>query len=126
MQGMEAIFVWIGGIIMLALGLYLGMVYGKKEAISGAGNEDALRQKLSRTKDEYKAYRDSVGESFARIRASVDQFHKVYGSLFEHLADGGQRLSEAGADAMRLIAPDSDFMAKVQQSNPEEQKRGTS
>ena len=95
MQGMEAVFVWFGEIIMLALGLYLGAVYGKKEAVSGAGNEDALRLKLSEIKDEYKAYRDSVGESFAKIRASVDQFHKVYGSLFEHLADGGQNLSEA-------------------------------
>jgi len=114
MQGDTSVMIWVvqAGVFIAALIAGLFIAKGSKPAAAsdpGAG----VKRKINKAKNNYKNYRDSVHGEFNGLNDTIKEMNQAYGELYEHLANGGVKLSLSSAELKRLMTQDSDFIAKL-------------
>ncbi len=111
MGGENVALVWIGEAVALAIGLGIGVFWARKP--SSAKEEGVSLEDISATRNEFRTYRDEVGDHFEGTKDTIRDLNSAYGQLFEHLAQGGQKLCNSGAETMRPIESDGEVFARI-------------
>ncbi len=83
-------------------GLLAGFVIGWLSRTSTGSGQQRLTEDLQKTQQELEQYRQEVGGHFTRTAELVGEMTAQYRAVYEHLADGAQRLG--GDQAVRLEA----------------------
>ncbi len=116
MQGDTSAVMWFAQaavfIVALLIGLFLAK--GAKSVPSDFSNRK-IKRDINDTKTHYKNYRDSVHGEFKGLNASIKEMNSAYGELYEHLSNGGVKLSLSSTELDNLMKKDSDFIGRLTQ-----------
>lgn len=114
MQGDTSIMIWVvqAGVFIVALVAGLFIAKGSKSAASSDSGAEVKRG-INEAKNNYKDYRDSVHDEFKGLNDTIKEMNSAYGDLYEHLANGGVKLSLSSTELKRLMTQDSDFIARL-------------
>ena len=99
----------------------IGVIWGYRiasasnaKAASGKAspaNVDQIGEQLSRTKGEYKDYRDNVDEEFGNINHSIKRLNAAYAALLDNFVQDAEKLCPDNQDALKVASNDRDLIA---------------
>ncbi|NOY72784.1 MAG: DUF1043 family protein [Gammaproteobacteria bacterium] len=117
MQGDTSAIIWFAqaGVFIVALIAGLFFAKGKKSTPASDLNTRRIKRDMNDTKTHYKNYRDSVHSEFKGLNSSIKEMNKAYDELYEHLANGGVKLSLSSSELKNLMKQDSDFIDRLPQ-----------
>ena len=92
---------WISGILVFVIGMIMGGI-ATYLSIVRYGRTRELQKELDQLKDRFTDYRDQVTQHFMRTSELVQEMTQSYRAVYEHLANGAQRLCSDENDTSRL------------------------
>jgi uncharacterized membrane-anchored protein YhcB (DUF1043 family) len=111
---------WAFGILVFVIGLVLGCI-ATYLAIVRYGRTRELQKELDQFKERFTDYRDQVTQHFMRTSELVQEMTQSYRAVYEHLANGAQRLCGDESDTSRLAST-----GKGRLTNPAQDAAGES
>lgn len=115
-------YAWILAFLGSGIGIALGFYYarsGNKKAPAVAG---AAATTLSRTRDQYKDYRDSVTGEFVEINDSIRVLNAAYGKLLDNIVNNAEKLRVDNKEVLQRMSSDRLLIAtrqyETQESSP--------
>jgi uncharacterized protein len=91
-------------IVLAVIGAVAGFLLGTRRG-PGAGRVHAMQEELAQARVEHERLRGEVTTHFERTAELVNQLTGSYRELYQHLADGSQRLTTEGQAHARLEPP---------------------
>jgi len=105
--------VWLFGAIVLACGIFLGMLITRLLTPSSA-DIDQLKTDLQRERAEMERYKGSVNSHFNKTSDLVKELTQDYVKVYQHLAEGAQTLSDTPEFTQVLEQPQGRVLISVE------------
>ena len=105
--------VWLFGAIVLACGIFLGMLITRLLTPSSA-DIDQLKTDLQRERAEMERYKGSVNSHFNKTSDLVKELTQDYVKVYQHLAEGAQMLSDTPEFTQVLEQPQGRVLISVE------------
>jgi uncharacterized membrane-anchored protein YhcB (DUF1043 family) len=105
--------VWLFGAIVLACGIFLGMLMNRL-LNSSTADVDQLKSDLERERAEMESYKASVNSHFNKTSDLVKELTQDYVKVYQHLAEGAQTLSDSPEFTQVLEQPQGRVLISVE------------
>ena len=105
--------VWLFGAIVLACGIFFGMLINRLLNPSSA-DVDQLKSDLERERAEMERYKASVNSHFNKTSDLVKELTQDYVKVYQHLAEGAQTLSDTPEFTQVLEQPQGRVLISVE------------
>jgi len=105
--------VWLFGAIVLACGIFFGMLITRLLTPSTA-EIDQLKTDLERERAEMKSYKASVNSHFNKTSDLVKELTQDYVKVYQHLAEGAQTLSDTPEFTQVLEQPQGRVLISIE------------
>jgi len=105
--------VWLFGAIVLACGIFFGMLITRLLTPSTA-EIDQLKTDLERERAEMKSYKESVNSHFNKTSDLFKELNQDYVRVYRHLAEGAQALSDTPEFTQVLAQPQDSVLISVE------------
>jgi uncharacterized membrane-anchored protein YhcB (DUF1043 family) len=105
--------VWLFGAIVLACGIFLGMLINRLLNPSSA-DIDQLKTDLERERAEMERYKAGVNSHFNKTSDLVKELTQDYVKVYQHLAEGAQTLSDTPQFTQVLEQPQGRVLISVE------------
>jgi uncharacterized membrane-anchored protein YhcB (DUF1043 family) len=105
--------VWLFGTIVLACGIFLGMLINRS-LNSSTADVDQLKSDLERERAEMESYKASVNSHFNKTSDLVKELTQDYVKVYQHLAEGAQTLSDSPEFTQVLEQPQGRVLISVE------------
>ena len=105
--------VWLFGAIVLACGIFIGMLINRL-LNSSTADVDQLKSDLERERAEMERYKASVNSHFNKTSDLVKELTQDYVKVYQHLAEGAQTLSDTPEFTQVLEQPQGRVLISVE------------
>ena len=105
--------VWLFGVIVLACGIFFGMLITRLLTPSTA-DIDQLKTELERERAEMERYKASVNSHFNKTSDLFKELNQDYVKVYQHLAEGAQTLSDTPEFTQVLEQPQGRVLIAVE------------
>lgn len=118
----------------MAIGIFacmIGVIWGYRFASSSNSKPtsrsnnlaaiDQVGEELSRTRGEYKDYKDSVDSEFNNINHSIKRLNAAYAALLDNFVQDAEKLCPDNQDALKIAANDRDLIAVDKKASAKEE-----